>query len=220
MKYISRLKVCSILLPLLLISACQSVPDRPEEQLSEDAEVAVQKTVNPYLLNRPSVSSAVTKRFTRAQEAIDAENWAQAEFELQWLTVNHPNLSGPYLSLAVVYQAISETEKAELAFKGAIAANSNNVNAYNQYGIYLRKKGEFSNAEKQYKQALELWPDYPTGHINLAILYDLYMGELPLAIEFYQRYQALLEQPDNQVAGWLIDAERRLKRQQQALANQ
>lgn len=221
MKYISRLKLCSVLVALLLISACQFVPDQPEEQLSEDTEIAEQKSTNPYLLNRPSVSSAVKKRFKQAQEAIDSENWSQAEFELQWLTGNYPNLSGPFLSLATVYQATSEPEKAESAFKQAIAANNDNVNAYNQYGIYLRTKGDFSSAEKQYKLALDVWPDYPEGHINLAILYDLYMGKLSLAIEFYQRYQAMLDQPDRQVAGWLIDAERRLQRQQQqALATQ
>ena len=46
--------------------------------------------------------------------------------------------------------------------------------------------------------------------LNLAILYELYMGRYAEALAAYQDYQLVLDEPDTKVNGWLIDLERRV----------
>ena len=48
-------------------------------------------------------------------------------------------------------------------------------------------------------------------HLNLAILYDLYMGKLPQALEHYQRYLELTSDEKSPVKGWVADLQRRMK---------
>ena len=212
-------------LPLLAVcvSACQFMPatDTDTEQVAqESAAEGVARSPNPYLANRSSVPSEARKRFQAASVALAASDWSQAEQHLLWLTTHHAKFSGPWLNLALVYSELKQIDKAVAAFEQAIAANSQNVYAYNQYAIFLRGQGNFAEAEKQYQQALRVWPDYPEGHLNLAILYDLYMGQLTPALQHYQSYQALQQQPDRQVAGWIVDAERRLHSQQASRAGE
>jgi Tfp pilus assembly protein PilF len=223
MKYIKPLLYLAL---LVLLNACQMIP----EQLTSKPEVTVtaedglvpepELLENPYLSNTPSVPAMAKTRYQQALKALAAKDWTQAEFELQWLTEHYPNLSGPHLNLALLYQSIKQPEKARLEFQQAISANSNNVSAYNQYGIFLRQQGEFDQAERQYSQAIRVWPDYPEGHLNLAILYDLYMGAFDSALYHYERYQTLQSEPDREVKGWIIDTQRRLKKQQQELLNE
>ena len=217
MKSINWSRLLTMAAVLSFTAACQFVPqqapvDEPEEIVQSAVENVEDNTpVNPYLVNRPDVAPAVSARFQRAQAAMGNGDWAQAESELLWLTENYPALSGPFVNLAIVYEATQQFDLAASAYQGAIAANASNVHAYNQYAVFLRRQGQFEQAETTYLQALERWPEYPEAIINIAILYDLYMGRLSLALEYYQTYQALQESPDRQVAGWIIDAERRLK---------
>lgn len=200
---------------LLTTTACQFIPSSVQqtaEVIPED--VAPIKTTNPYLDNRPSITAQASRQFEQARAALAAEDWPQAETLLVSITESSPELSGPYLSLAQLYSRTGQTAKADSSFKQAIVANANNVNAYNQYAVYLRQQGDFAGAQQQYRKALTVWPDYPDGHLNLGILYDLYMGKLALAVAEYQQYQALIDEPDRQVKGWIVDAQRRLKKQQ------
>ncbi len=202
-----------LLASVMLISACQFAPTTSSPEPVETAvEAAPAKTLNPYLQNRPAVSSAATARFQQAQTALENKEWEQAEQHLLWLTDNSPGLSGPYVSLAKLYSLTGQPDKVAPLFMQAIANNSNNVSAYNQYAIFLRQQGDFNGAETLYQQALEVWPDYPEGHLNLGILYDMYMGKFDLALTHYLQYQNLQPAPDRQVAGWIVDTQRRLKR--------
>jgi Tfp pilus assembly protein PilF len=166
---------------------------------------------NPYLQNPVAVPAAAQQKFQQANKALAAGDWQNAESDLLWLTTNHPALSGAFLNLALLYAETQQLEKAEQYFNQAISVNKLNVNAYNQYAIYWRKRGQFEQAEQLYLKALDVWPDYPAAHLNLGILYDLYMGALPPALEHYRLYQALLEEPSRQIQGWIMDAERRLQ---------
>ena len=75
----------------------------------------------------------------------------------------------------------------------AINIKPDYVDAYNNYGITLKKLGQFNAAIKIYKKALAINPDYALGHYNLGNIYkDL--GQLDIAIKNYE--QALKINPD------------------------
>lgn len=206
----------------LLLAGCQFMPsDRaaaPADEMisattqgTPDGEAVTPRAPNPYLLDPPYVPAEARQRFVAAQAAMQEQQWAVAETDLLWLTQHYPQFSGPFLNLALVYQQLGKPSAVEAAFQQAIATNANNVQAYNEWGIYLRGEGRFEEAESAYRQALVVWPDSPATHLNLGILYDLYMGRLEEALTHYRRYQALQEEADRRVQGWIVDTERRLQ---------
>lgn len=219
MKYSSYSKMALVVGMLYFASACQFVPKQAQElQITEQAaeELQVSAPINPYLLNRPQVSAQVKENYAAALLAMDMEDWGDAEERLLRITQNHPELSGPYITLALLYKATGKVDRVEPFFLKAIQANPNNVYGYNLYAIFLREQGEFAKAESTYLDVLQLWPEYREATVNLAILYDLYIGNLEQALRYYENYQNMLEQPDRQVAGWIVDAKRRLSSMQQA----
>jgi len=183
----------------------------------DGAEQQEVRTPNPYLSGRSSAPREAMSRFESAKDAMANKQWDKAQADLEWVIANYSTLSGPYLNLALVFRATDKPEKAETAFQQAILANNNNVNAHNQYGIFLREQGRFTEAQTSYENALKVWPDHPDSHRNLGILLDLFMGKPEQALPYYKRYQSLLDQPDRKIAGWIADTERRVK--QQAAAN-
>ena len=134
---------------------------------------------------------------------------ATAEKDMQWLVHNYPAFSGPYLNLALICGAQGRSVDAEQFFQAALEVNANNLEAYNQYAVFLRGRGRFDDAEAAYLAALQVWPDHPETHRNLGVLYDLYRGNAERALEHYYRYQTLTGGENRQVAGWIIDLERR-----------
>lgn len=165
---------------------------------------------NPYLQNSQKFDGQVEVNFRAAVAAMQQKNWDFAESTLKQLVEKNPKLSGVYLNLGIVYRNKGNTEKAAEAFNLAINANMKNVEAYNQLAVLKRELGDFAAAESLYQKALAIWPFYPEGHKNIAILYDLYLGKPEQALPHYQAYQQLLSAPDKQVDSWIADVQRRL----------
>ena len=76
-------------------------------------------------------------------------------------------------------------------YKKAISVNRNNVNAYIALAIVQRSRGLFSGAHQTYLAALGIWKDFPEAHLNLAILYDLYLNQAEAAQQHYEAYDFL-----------------------------
>lgn len=92
----------------------------------------------------------------------------------------------------------------------AFASDEAQLQAYNSYGIFLREEGRFAEAEQAYLSALDISASYPDTHRNIAVLYDLYLGEPEQALQHYHRYQQLTGADNREVAGWIADLERQL----------
>jgi len=72
---------------------------------------------------------------------------------------------------------------------------------------FIGQEGKFDDARRQYRKALDADPDYALAHLNIAILYDLYLQEPKEALPHYQAYQQLLPAEDGVVAKWIIELE-------------
>ena len=83
--------------------------------------------------------------------------------------------------------------------------------ALNHIGILERRKGNFENALQAYQRAIEIDAKYARVHLNLGILFDLYLQDLEKALQHYRLYQTLTNDENEQVAGWIVDIERRLQ---------
>lgn len=172
-------------------------------------------TQPPYLTApAPAISPEARETFNRAREHMRAQRWGDARHTLQALVVEAPNVSGPWLNLGIVWLRLDEPGQARAAFERALAANSLNVDAYNQLAALERRAGNFAKADSLYSEALTVWPYSADTHCNQGMLYDLYMGRWPEALAHYEACGYLREQQsgelDNTVNGWIIDLKRRI----------
>ncbi len=166
--------------------------------------------INPYLAQKINVPGPALTAFTRAITAMQNQQWSRAEVILQELTASNPDLSGPFLNLGIVYRQQQQFEKAEQAFEQAILVNPLNIEAHNQLGLIKREAGDFQASEQHYLAAIKVWPKHANSHKNIGILYDLYMGQSAKALQHFEIFQYLQSEPDRQMAGWILDLQRRM----------
>ncbi|MEZ5557334.1 MAG: tetratricopeptide repeat protein [Pseudomonadales bacterium] len=180
----------------------------PGAETALPAQAATPGSAVPATL--PEVQPRNAAAFARATEALRDGQLDTAEVLLLEVTSDQPELAGPWINLAEVYNRQGRADEAEQALLRAVQANPANCVARNELGVLLRKRGEFDAAEVHYRACLDAVPDYGDAYLNLGILYDLYLGRLEEALAAYRRYQALAAEPDRRVAGWVVDLERRL----------
>ena len=99
--------------------------------------------------------------------------------------------------------------EAEKAFKAALELSPSNAVAGNELGITERKLGKFADAEAAYQRAIAAEPNYAPAHLNLGVLYDLYLGEPQKALEQFERYIEIAGE-NKQVAGWVVELRKRV----------
>lgn len=155
---------------------------------------------------------AALGQFKEALEAQRAERWPDAEREYGQMLERYPYLSGPALNLALIYAQTGRPQLAEESFRRALTINADNTVAGDQYGVWLREQGRFGEAEAMYLQTLARDDACASAHLNLAILYDLYLENLPQALQHYQRYLELQGGEESPVQGWVIDLQRRIQK--------
>jgi len=129
---------------------------------------------------------------------------------LSTITKTHPRFSHAHTNLGLQYLKSKKQGNAEKSLRAAISLNSKDAIAYNHLGIILRQQGKFSDAKDMYTNAIKSKNNYANAHLNLGILYDMYLYELPQALEHYQSYQTITNNSDKLVSKWIIDLERRI----------
>jgi len=132
-----------------------------------------------------------------------------AELEFKQLAAGYPQFAGPQLNLGLLYLHDSRVPEAEAAFKTALELKPSSAIAGNELGIALRKLGKFEEAEAAYQHAIAAEPDYAPAHLNLGVLYDLYLAQPQKALDEYERYMAIVGE-NKQVAGWMIELRKRV----------
>lgn len=200
-------------LALLVVAGCTSSPSKKDE--AEQAATAEGEEPPFVLIPSPyqpkgSAPSQAKKEFAAAQAAMKEKQWQQAENILLLMTETYPELSGPYVNLGIVYLQTKRYEEAVKALEFAIATNPTNMDAYSQLGLAYREQGLFEQADMAYQSALEVWPHHADSLKNSAILYDLYLGKLPEALERYKLLAQIQGEPTRELKGWIIDLERRI----------
>lgn len=188
----------ALLCAVVLLSACSSLSS--SEAKKSNAAAAPQ-----------TVPAAAQAQFDSALAAQNAQQWDEAERQFNQLLTTYPQLSGPALNLALIYAQTQRAQLADAFFTRALTINPKSAEAGDQYGIWLRTQGRFDDAERIYLQVLASNPDYANAHLNLAILYDLYLGKSAPALEHYQRYLELTNDEKSPVHGWMSELQRRMQ---------
>jgi Tfp pilus assembly protein PilF len=156
-----------------------------------------------------SVGSGVRSDFEQALELLEQKNFDAGIALLVKVTEAAPNLTSAHIDLAIAYEQVGDLVRAEASIKRALELSPRHPVAYNELGIIYRRTGRFQKARESYEKALELHPEFHFARRNLAILCDVYMADLPCALQNYELYaQAVPE--DAAAAIWIADLHKRI----------
>jgi tetratricopeptide (TPR) repeat protein len=202
---------------IALLAGCHSAPSQP-------ARAPVAAAV-PQVSNAPPPSPAganpapaadatpipprAAQQYSQALQLMKSGRGTDAELEFKQLIVAYPQFAGPQLNLGLLYLHDSKLTEAEAAFKAALQAAPANPVAGDELGIVERRLGKFTDAEAAYLRAISAEPNYAPAHLNLGVLYDLYLAEPQKALEQFERYLEIAGE-NKQVAGWVIELRKRV----------
>jgi tetratricopeptide (TPR) repeat protein len=169
---------------------------------------------NPATLAAPAADSIpvpprAAQEYGQALQLMKAGRNTDAELEFKQLAVAYPQYVGPQLNLGLLYLRDSRLTEAEAAFKTALELSPSNPVAGDQLGIVERRLGKFADAEAAYLRAIAADPNYAPAHLNLGVLYDLYMAQPQKALDQFERYIEIAGE-NKQVAGWVVELRKRV----------
>jgi Flp pilus assembly protein TadD len=128
---------------------------------------------------------------------------------LEGVVARAPGLTAPHVDLGVAYGRNAQWDKAEKSLEAALALAPDHPAALNEIGIVYRRTGRFDAARSSYEHALRVHPTYHYALRNLGVLCDLYLEDLPCALDAYRRYAELVPD-DAQVGVWIADLSARM----------
>ncbi|PLW68061.1 tetratricopeptide repeat protein [Pseudohalioglobus lutimaris] len=196
----AMLRIALLAVPLLL-TGCGLMPAGAEFEGAGDHAATD---------NIAAAPAKVQTRFERGLQDMEQQLWDEALAAMETLWRDYPEYSGPALNAALIYQRKAMPEQSEQWFRRALESNPSNLDARNAFAVFLREQGRYVEAEEQYQAALVTAAEHAATHYNLAILYDLYLGEKASALDHFSRYQELTAGESRQVTGWIADLQRQL----------
>lgn len=158
---------------------------------------------NPYTEMKGKINKDAVIGFIAAKKAYKSKNFDEAKKQCEQIIQIDKKLAGPWVMLGNIAIEQEDKTKAIEHFNKAISVNPLNVNAYLPLARLERENGQYIAAQNIYAQALQVWKDFPEAHLNLAILYDLYLNDPLQAQQHMEAYQFLSDGKDQQVAKWL-----------------
>jgi tetratricopeptide (TPR) repeat protein len=204
---------------LALLAGCHSAPARPMPAVAPSAEpaavVASTSNATPTTgtgVNSPAqlpIPERAAQQYSQALQLMKTGRGSDAELEFKQLSVAYPQFAGPDVNLGLLYLHDSRLPEAQGAFEAALARNPANLVAGNELGIVLRKLGKFAQAEAAYQRTIAVDPNYAPVHLNLGVLYDLYLGQPQKALDEFQRYIDIAGE-NKQVGGWVVELRKRV----------
>jgi tetratricopeptide (TPR) repeat protein len=156
------------------------------------------------------VPPRAAQQYAQALQMMKAGRNTDAELEFKQLAAAYPQFSGPQVNLGILYLKDSRLTDAEAALKSALQINAANAKAASELGIVERRLGKFADAEAAYQKAIAAEPNYADAHLNLGVLYDLYLSEPKKALEQFERYVEIAGGENKQVNGWVVELRKRV----------
>lgn len=183
---------------ILLVAACAQKTAKPG-----DAETSAFDPGSNAEISKAPDEVEIRHKFEQGIEALSIRDYARARRIFTEIIRANPDLSGPYANLALIDYKQNRYQRSLQQVNKAIELNPLQPQAYQLRAQILLQNGEIRLARNDYQKALELDPDYLNAHYNLALLYDVYLQEIALAIEHYTIYLSLLGEEDENMQDWI-----------------
>ncbi|MCP3686861.1 MAG: tetratricopeptide repeat protein [Gammaproteobacteria bacterium] len=204
-------------------SARPAIRDRAGEKVPADTELDNQEASETGSKTTFSSRQVIhTNRFLpgneiyqEALEYISEGNRTKAIKKLQELIKFNASYPGAYINLGLLQIEENRFDAARQTLLIAIDNSHYDAIAYNHLGIIARRQGDYDQALKHYRIAVAADPEYANAYLNLGILQDIYLDNLPQALLHFQRYRELRGSNDKKIDRWIADIQNRIKQQGQ-----
>lgn len=224
------LRSLSVILLFASISACKSMSSKSEndehskvkytlaptemylpklEQHKDGHLLPYIATTDPYSSQKGKINKDYILKFIEAKRAYTSNKHEKAKALLTTLTETQNKLSGPWVLLGDIAKQKNDLKTAEENYKKAVSINEKNINAQLKLAHTQRLSGKFLVAQNTYAATLQQWSDHPEAHLNLAILYDIYLNHPIRAQRHLEAYQFLTFGKNIQSAEWLNEVQSR-----------
>ncbi len=164
---------------------------------------------NPYLALKGRIKKEAVATYIEARRLFKAKDYAGAENKLKAVLEIDGKLSGPWMMRGDIALLQGDRDKAIKHYQQAIVVQPDNINAYLKLAKLQRELGRYVHAQNTYADALTVWRDFPEAHLNLAVLYDLYLNQPIAAQQHMEAYMLLVEDEPVKVEKWLAEVKSR-----------
>jgi tetratricopeptide (TPR) repeat protein len=189
----------------VLITGCAGVGPKDNKPSQEEA------AGNAIIVrDEVAVDGDVQSDFEQATAFLAEEKYDEGIELLGKVIKRSPKSTAPYINLAMAYRKQGKLDKAEEQIKKALEISPLHPVANDEYAKIQRRKGNFTEARQLYEALLKTYPKFYPARKNLGILCDLYINDLPCALEQYEIYSKARPE-DEKVTLWIADLRRRIE---------
>ncbi|MDH5445569.1 MAG: tetratricopeptide repeat protein [Gammaproteobacteria bacterium] len=184
-----------------ILTGCATQETQPDKVSAQDIDKALKQT-----------SEADIAKYKEILALINEGKLDKAEAALKDFADDQQALAGPWANLALISIKRNKLEEAEQRLQKALARNPEMPQALNMMGFIEKQKGNIVKARDYYLRAIEIKDNYALAHYNLALVYDIYIQDIPKAINHYQKYLALTKYKDKKTVQWLDQLKASMKK--------
>jgi Flp pilus assembly protein TadD len=146
------------------------------------AALAIALAITFTLAAEFSAPFANDKRWEQARKDLAQGKAAEAKAAFEELLRRYPNDADLHLFLGMSLLRLRDPQGAILSIKRAIAINGDHVDARTLLGyVELEVRGDVGAAIQEYRKVIELRPNSPEAHVNLAVAQKK-QGDLEAAV--------------------------------------
>ena len=170
--------------------------------------VVLEPEPEPVIVRPVVVAERAVDEMVVAMKLLEEGNLRQAEANFEEIIKVRPDIPEAHLNLGWVKQRLGKHGEAVAALREGLQRRPGDQRAPLLIAASQREQGLFVEAEAALKQRLVSAPGDDQAHLNLGVLYELYLFRPQNALEHYRQFQALQAVPDARVAGWIAVLER------------
>jgi Flp pilus assembly protein TadD len=197
--------LCVILMSALVFAGCNATT-KPKRAASS---IQIEEAVGFTITEEVKISESVRLKYYEALNYLNAGQLERGIAILEKVAETAPLVTAPRIDLGMAHHRNGDLEAAERNLLKALELNASHPVAQNELGIIYRKTGRFKEAKQHYEAAIAVYPGYHHARRNLAILCDLYLGDLNCALNQYEAYMATVP-ADEEASMWIADLRNRM----------
>jgi Flp pilus assembly protein TadD len=197
--------LCVIMMSALVFAGCNATT-KPKRAASN---IQIEEAVGFTITEDVNISESVRLKYYEALNYLNAGQLERGIAILEKVAETAPLVTAPRIDLGMAHHRNGDLEAAESNLLKALELNASHPVAQNELGIIYRKTGRFAEARQRYEAALAVYPGYHHARRNLAILCDLYLGDLDCALNQYEAYMTTVP-VDEEASMWIADLRNRM----------